>query len=219
MKRSMRIEGIPGPAAWVYSVIVGKNPLSERLYHGVAEEIASYISSGRLLDIGTGPGYLPLKLAAIATDLDIVGVDISPAMVRIATKNAQKSGLSGRVRFQVGDAATLPFDDGYFDLVVSTMSLHHWSRPVEAMREIWRVLKPNGQVLIYDLKRDLTAEDRESSRRKYGRFMEFLLARFIRIHSSVTSKKMGEILSLSGVPFSQKSMDNLGVVLRVRLVR
>lgn len=60
-------------------------------------------------------------------------------------------GLQERVQLREGDIATLPFDDERFVLVVSNLSLHHWLHPVIGLREICRVLKPEGVALIYDM--------------------------------------------------------------------
>jgi ubiquinone/menaquinone biosynthesis C-methylase UbiE len=61
------------------------------------------------------------------------------------------------LRFQVGDVAALPFADNSVDLVVSTLSLHHWDDPAAGFNEIVRVLGPGGQAWIYDFRTALTA--------------------------------------------------------------
>jgi len=69
------------------------------------------------------------------------------AYARQATVNA---GLDDRLTFTVGDVADLPYADGTFDLVVSSMSQHHWGDVRAGVREIRRVLRPAGQAWIYD---------------------------------------------------------------------
>ena len=81
MEKLLRIEGIPTPGAKVYSLIARKIPLLQELYKEVAEEVSSRISSGKILGVETGPGYLPLEIAKRAQNLEIIGIDISPAMV------------------------------------------------------------------------------------------------------------------------------------------
>ena len=78
----------------------------------------------------------------------IVGIDVSPSMLLWAGRHAT---TDGRLRFLVGDAANLPFDDASVDVVVSTLSMHHWSDPADVFAEIARVLRPDGVALIYDL--------------------------------------------------------------------
>ena len=92
-----------------------------------------------------------MQLARKAPGLAVTGVGISPEMVERATPRAAGADLGERVRFEVGDVGVLPFPDGSFDGVVSTLSLHHWPEPARGLVEIRRVLKPGGEAWIYDL--------------------------------------------------------------------
>lgn len=120
-------------------------------YDKVARELASRQPTGTVLDVGSGPGNLAVRLAELAPQLVVVGIDISPDMVERARHRASMAGVSDRVRFEVGDVAQLPHVDGYFDLVASTFSLHHWPDPERGLAEIYRVVKPGGHACIYDL--------------------------------------------------------------------
>ncbi|MBN1762169.1 MAG: class I SAM-dependent methyltransferase [Methanomicrobia archaeon] len=137
----MKIESIPALGSYIYAFIARKSPPLRDLCKAVAAEVTGTITAGRILDIGTGPGYLLIEIAARAPGLELDGIDLSPAMVKIARKNAAKKGVADHVRFQRANAADLPFDDGSFDLILSTLSFHHWSRPLECLTEIRRVLK------------------------------------------------------------------------------
>ena len=129
-------------------------PIFEHLYRRVAEDAARELAArGRIhrpliLDLGCGPGDLAVAMSRRLRDARIVGIDLSPSMLLWAGRHAT---TDGRLRFIVGDAADLPFDDASIDLVVSTLSLHHWTEPAEAFAEIARVLRPDGVALIYDL--------------------------------------------------------------------
>jgi ubiquinone/menaquinone biosynthesis C-methylase UbiE len=72
-------------------------------------------------------------------------------MIALARRRADAAGLADRLRFEVADAGALPFADGQFDLVVSTMSLHHWPDPRRGLAEVRRVLRPAGRASIYDV--------------------------------------------------------------------
>jgi ubiquinone/menaquinone biosynthesis C-methylase UbiE len=80
------------------------------------------------------------------------GLDLSAGMIEVARRKAALAGLEGRVDFIVGDVADLPYPDGAFDLVVSTMSQHHWPDAAAGLRELRRVLRPGGRVWIYDFR-------------------------------------------------------------------
>jgi SAM-dependent methyltransferase len=137
------------PSAGAYDALVAT--VLEGFYARVAGEVAAAYSGGKILEIGSGPGRLAVRLAREAPGMTLTGVDISDAMVERAARRAAGAGLSERVRFKVGDVAAMPLPDGEFDGVVSTLSLHHWPEPTHGLAEIHRVLKPGGEARIYDL--------------------------------------------------------------------
>jgi ubiquinone/menaquinone biosynthesis C-methylase UbiE len=75
-------------------------------------------------------------------------------MIERARANANRvgDGDDRRPTFHVGDVASLPFPDGSFDLVVSTLSMHHWADPTAGLAEIGRVLRPGARALIWDFR-------------------------------------------------------------------
>ena len=122
----------------------------------LARHAAELMPRGQAADIGCGPGYLTLELARCAPGLRVTGVDLSDVMLMQATQEAHAAGLADRTDFRSGDNADLPFADGSQDLVISTLSLHHWTDPVVVLNEVARVLRPGGAFLILDLRRDLS---------------------------------------------------------------
>jgi len=214
-----KIEGIPKPGAKIYSVIVARSPVMRDFYREVTEEIFSKLSSGRILDIGTGPGYVPLEIARGSQNLEVKAIDISSAMVMIASKNAKDAGLSRRVQFKYGSAGSIPYGDGYFDLIISTLSFHHWAKPRECLKEIHRVLKSGGKAWIYDMRRDPTKEAKTQLRNRYGWFLSFLVLYFVRLHSSVRLQEVQEILSSSQIGFSEMGIEDRGLTLKLRLLK
>lgn len=121
------------------------------LYRAVANEVVARQPHGTVVDIGCGPGHLAVELGQRAPGLTVVGVDISADMIAQARDAAAQAGLGARVRFEVADGAALPFTDGSVDLVVSTLSMHHWAQVVAVLTELARVVRPGGQVRIYDV--------------------------------------------------------------------
>jgi ubiquinone/menaquinone biosynthesis C-methylase UbiE len=148
MKQWIKIEKIPGVLASSYEKAT--RMVIEAYYGQVAEEIVSSFQSGEILDLGTGPGYLPIEIVRRAPDITIIGVDLSRKLIQMAQANAAKSGLSHQLRFEVGNSAGLRFDDGVFDMVISTGMLHSLKNPVAVLKEIYRVLKKGSEAWIYD---------------------------------------------------------------------
>lgn len=101
--------------------------------------------SDRLLDIGCGTGVLLRRLSAIHPAARLTGVDPVPEMLAIARRR-----LPSAVELQRGWAETLPFADRQFDVVVSCNMFHYIAEPDTALREIKRVLRPDGRLVITD---------------------------------------------------------------------
>jgi SAM-dependent methyltransferase len=120
----------------------------------IAADVAAVAPHGtRVLEVGCGPGHLSIRLAR-RHGLEVTGLDLDPAMIARARANADRGGNGGERRpsFLVGDVASLAFPDRSFDLVVSTMSMHHWADPAAGLAEIGRVLRPGGRALVWDFR-------------------------------------------------------------------
>jgi ubiquinone/menaquinone biosynthesis C-methylase UbiE len=148
MKPWIRIERIPGMLASAY--IKATRMVIDSYYRPVAEEIAATMNRGLVLDLGTGPGHLPVEIARLAPEIRIIGVDLSRKMVSAARVNAAEAGVGHQVTFEVGNSARLRFEDACFDMVISTGMLHSLKDPVGVFREIYRVLKKGGRAWVYD---------------------------------------------------------------------
>jgi ubiquinone/menaquinone biosynthesis C-methylase UbiE len=110
---------------------------------------AAQVRSGmRVLDIACGTGEPAISLAAVLVgDGDVVGVDISPAPLKIAGERAIQRGLSN-VTFQQADAHELPFPDNSFDCITSRLGIMFFSDLPRALSEMRRVLKPSGRAIL-----------------------------------------------------------------------
>ena len=111
-----------------------------------------HCAAGSILDVACGPGVVTAAVAQDATA--VVGLDATDAMLTKARVRAQDLP---HVSFQAGDAEALPFEDAYFDGLVTRLSLHHFETPAKALSEMSRVLKPGGRAVIVDVTAD---EDR-----------------------------------------------------------
>ena len=123
------------------------------LYRSIADRVTTDLpSGGEVVDVGTGPGRLLVDIARLRADAHVVGVDPSADMVEHALRRATSAGVSGRVETRVASAESLPFPDASVDVVVSSLSSHHWGDPALAVTEQARVLRPGGQLWIVDLR-------------------------------------------------------------------
>ncbi len=106
-----------------------------------------------ILEVGFGAGYAIQHLsrtigAAPAGRGRLAGVDVSPAMVAAAKRRNAAAVASGRVDLRRADVSRLPFGSGEFDKAFSIHSIYFWSKPFLSLHEIWRVLKPDGLVVL-----------------------------------------------------------------------
>lgn len=123
--------------------------LMRRPYRRIAADaVAALAPEASVLDVGTGPGRLLVEILRIRPDLRVTGVDLATDMIDKARHNLARFG--DRASAVVGDVRDLPFEAGAFDLIVSTLSLHHWADPTAAAPELARVLRSGGQIRIYD---------------------------------------------------------------------
>ena len=124
------------------------------LFRSIAADVAAIAPDGaRVLEVGCGPGHLSIRLAR-QHGLEVTGLDLDPAMIERARSNADRAGDGDERRpaFLVGDVASLPFPDGSFDLVASTLSMHHWADPTAGLAEIGRVLRSGARALVWDFR-------------------------------------------------------------------
>lgn len=150
------IEAVPFPGTQLYSFLASKQ--LRTLYAAIADEIVAPGKHKRILDLATGPGFLPIEIAKHDKDAVISGLDESPDMIPIAEANANAYQLGKSVEFMFGDPTNLPFPGRYFDLVVSVNVLHHWPKPLLVFEEVYHILQPGGEFWIYDFKRDVPKE-------------------------------------------------------------
>jgi len=126
-------------------------------FREAAQRVAQKLRKGScVLEVAPGPGFFAIELAKLGNFL-ITGLDISRTLVDIATENARKTGVT--VDFQVGNASAMPFGDESFDFIYCSAAFKNFAAPVKALDEMHRVLRPGGEAVIADLRKDTPIEE------------------------------------------------------------
>jgi ubiquinone/menaquinone biosynthesis C-methylase UbiE len=168
MKRT-NIPAVGSPAQYHRFAQRGTRALNNILISRIVEENVSNLSRPlRMLDIGTGTGHLLLEVASDSrfSYWSLIGIDIDPAMISFAQQEVDQLNLSHRVEMHVGDVHSLPIAEESVDVVIGRSVVHHWADPSRAFREVFRILRGGGCMLIHEPTHDpdpdaLASFDRE----------------------------------------------------------
>lgn len=187
--------GIEGVAAKWYAANTAE---MMKDYINLARRISNQLLEGSdVLEVAPGPGYFCVELAKLGR-FAITGLDISHSMVRIATKNAAAAGVPAR--FLQGSASNLPFPKNSFDFLLCRAAFKNFAKPVDALKEMCRVLKPGGRAVIIDLKRNASPE--EISRgidamglTPFNRFFTKLVFKTMLIKSAYTREEFEQMIA------------------------
>jgi ubiquinone/menaquinone biosynthesis C-methylase UbiE len=121
-------------------------------FRALARRVARQLAPGsKVLELAPGPGYFAIELAKLSS-YQITGLDISKSFVEIARRNAEDEKVG--VDFRHGDASHTPFADESFDFLLCRAAFKNFSEPLQAVREMYRILKKGGRGIIIDLRRD-----------------------------------------------------------------
>jgi ubiquinone/menaquinone biosynthesis C-methylase UbiE len=215
----MRIERIPAPFASLYEKAA--RLVIPDYYVGVAREIAAFLNTGLILDLGTGPGYLPIEIVKRSPQLRIVGIDLSSRLIKMAQNNALKAGFHDKLHFEVGNAARLTFRDGTYEMVISTGMLHVLRNPVQVLKESYRVLKPGGEAWIYDPAKVTSQVDLKAWNASLSfseKLMKAIFAVFARLNPPRHYDKTRAIALIAQTPFHkydiQEDQGEIKIVLK-----
>ncbi len=132
----------------------------KRIYHPLIDRILSerIQSPRRILDLGTGPGFLAAEFARKISRASVVGLDLSPDMIEYAKTFIENKSLKN-LDFVLGDAQEIPFEAGYFDIVVSHGMIKCVSNVRKMLGEVYRVLSEGGCAYLVDSRRDVSLEE------------------------------------------------------------
>ena len=167
-------------------------------------------ATGRFLDIGTGPGHIPLLVCEAVPGSNVVGVDLSKNMLLHAERHREASDHADRIEYHLMDAKDLGLPDAHFDAVYSNTILHHIPDPRSFLREAYRMLRPGGTLLIRDLFRpeseahrdelvDLYAEGASPNQRELFRAS---------LHAAFTPDELRTLADESGLSSAELVIDS-----------
>lgn len=133
----------------LYDAVVGATT-RERSFKEALIRQARFEPGQRVLDLASGTGTLAVWIKRHQPLLDIAGVDADPAVLDIASRKARAANVD--VRFERSHSHDLPFPAAHFDRIVSSLFFHHltWPDKLRTARELFRVLKPGGELHVAD---------------------------------------------------------------------
>ena len=107
--------------------------------------------NSRVLDLGCGTATLTILIKKMQPEAEVTGIDIDQTVLEIAKEKAARAGVD--ITLDLGTAFRLPYPDNYFDQVASSLMFHHLTREnkIRTLKEVLRVLNPNGQLHVADL--------------------------------------------------------------------
>lgn len=123
----------------------------DRLWRRKAVGMLGRVKHDDILDIATGTGDLAIALARRLKPRAVTGIDLSAGMVEIGRRKVDEAGLAGVVTLGIADCLALPFADASFDAVTCAYGVRNFSDLAAGLREMHRVLRPGGMVMILEL--------------------------------------------------------------------
>ncbi len=185
-------------------------PMHERIAAGIPLE------SGRLLDVGCGPGRLTRAIALRRPGVEVTGLDISADMIR----QAQRGPRLPNLEFRQGSPASLG-SANEFDFVVSVLSFHHWEEPVEELAGIHRALKSGGRLWIFEPDPEAASADIHADRAAlWGPFrVPAAWQRWLARGHGFSHRELDEVVrpAVAGTPFATLAVARSGSCLRLEL--
>ncbi len=215
---------LPGFAARLYAALTGIDSI-QRQHHEIAVDLADCINSGRLLDVGTGPGVLLAEIHRLKPGIELHGLDISTAMVELAKRQLEDIPVDLRI----GDIRQTDYPNQYFDVITCTGSFYLWDKPEVGLAEIYRILKSGGSVFLFETYKDHDSQAVkraiQDNLRKENIFRRMISPRFLmqQFQMTYTTEEIAEIVKKT--PFSDTFgiekivLGGLPAWLRVRLSR
>jgi len=197
-------------AKW-YAKNTGRAPEQKVIFNKVKGTLPSHAN---ILEVAPGPGFLSIEFAKVRK-YKVTALEISKTFIEIAQTNAKEAGV--HVDFRHGNASEMPFAENMFDFIICVAAFKNFTEPVEAIREMHRVLKPGGKACIMDLRRDVSFESVDRHIRNELRLSgpNALITKFVfkttLLKNAYTKSEIEQMVSQTSFTKSRIDQDTLGM--------
>ena len=206
--KGLAMEGLI--AKW-YAKNTGRAPEQKVIFNKVKGTLPSHAN---ILEVAPGPGFLSIEFAKVRK-YKVTALEISKTFIEIAQTNAKEAGV--HVDFRHGNASEMPFAENMFDFIICVAAFKNFTEPVEAIREMHRVLKPGGKACIMDLRRDVSFESVDRHIRNELRLsgLNALITKFVfkttLLKNAYTKSEIEQMVSQTSFTKSRIDQDTLGM--------
>lgn len=167
-----------------------------------AMEDAGLEGSEQVLDLGTGTAQIPIEMCRqTESPQKIIAVDLASEMLKVAEENVHQTDLEQQIKLVLIDAKQLPYDDEFFDVVMSNSIVHHIPEPLSVLAESFRVLSPGGLLFVRDLLRPDSQEQLDQLVEQYaGGESDHARKMFAEsLHAALTVEELQELCAQIGM--------------------
>lgn len=154
-----------------------------------------------ILDAGTGTARIPIFIAQMRPDWQLICIDLSENMLKVGAENIKQAGLQSQINLQLVDAKKMPYPDAHFEIVISNSIVHHLSDPLPFFCGIKRVLKPGGAIFLRDLLRPASSEIVDSLVKQYAGDCNEHQKQLFRdsLHAAFTLEEVQQMIEKAGI--------------------
>ncbi len=212
----------PKFAAKLYDSMMKKDAMRIQRVQ-IAEELTQHINEGRLLDIGTGHGRLLAEIFEKNSKIELYGLDVSEKMIELAKLNLKNIP----VNLKQGNITKTDFNDDYFNLITCTGSFYLWNSPIDALNEIYRILKPQSNAILFESHKEYNEDELdeaiEKNLQKESYFNRKIIPRFLKKQLKMTYEidELKEIIKKSffkgNYSINKITLVNLPIWLKIEL--